>query len=252
MKVNKPILCRRVREEEYSRMFITSDEHYGSERTLTLSRRPFDNTVTMDKEMIKRFNSKVPENGITIHNGDFGNMELLKELNGEHILIWGNYEMVDFLNDPNSGRELPHYPREFLENSNKWDFVRQTDPKMWSTILDIVTQPMRVFNEYLKHKYGWKEVYPSFPIPIIAFMVESNMTANYTLPTKVIRVTHKPEDCDKSEFNLYGHIHGRQLVKTYGLDVGVDGHHFYPLSLKDDVSFFKTAIEEHYDDNVFE
>ena len=28
-------------------------------------------------------------------------------------------------------------------------------------------------------------------------------------------------------FNLFGHIHGRQAIKTYGLDIGVDAHHFY-------------------------
>lgn len=252
MKIKKAMVCRTVEEEEFDRLFITSDEHYGSQRTLELSRRPFSNTDLMDQEMIKRFNSKVPENGITIHNGDFGNMDILKQLNGEHILIWGNYEMEDFLNDPNSGREIPKFPREFLRDSNRWESVRQSDPKMWSTILDITVQPMQIYSDYLKHRYGWKEVYPSFPIPIVAFMVSKTISTNYTLPTNIYRVTHKPQDCDTSEFNLYGHIHGRQLVKTYGLDVGVDGHHFYPLSMKEDVAFFKRAIEEFYDDNVFE
>ena len=245
LKINKAIVCRTVKEDELNRLFITSDEHYGSQRTLELSRRPFKNTDEMDEEMIRRFNSKVPENGITIHNGDFGNMEVLKQLNGKHILLWGNYEMEDFLNDPNSGKELSEFTREFLRDSNNWAAVKQRDPKTWSSIIDRVIQPMQVFSGYLKHKYGWSEVYPSFPIPIVAFIRVTN-------PTDIYRVTHKPQDCDRTAFNLYGHIHGRQLVKTYGLDVGVDGHHFYPLSMKDDVAFFKQAIEKFYDDNVFE
>ena len=61
---------------------------------------------------------------------------------------------------------------------------------------------------------------------------------------------HEPENYDKKCFNLFGHIHGRQMVKRFGLDVGVDCHHFKPISIKD-VLFYKTAIEKYYDNNVF-
>ena len=51
-------------------------------------------------------------------------------------------------------------------------------------------------------------------------------------------------------FNLFGHIHGKQLVKKFGLDVGVDGHHFMPID-ESVVEFYYNAITKYYDNNVF-
>jgi len=63
--------------------------------------------------------------------------------------------------------------------------------------------------------------------------------------------THRPEDCDKSKFNLFGHVHGLCKIKKYGLNVGTDCHNFKPVGLTD-VEFFRDAIENVYDINVFE
>ena len=64
-------------------------------------------------------------------------------------------------------------------------------------------------------------------------------------------MTHKPEDCNKDRFNLFGHIHGLQKVKRYGLNVGVDCHYFKPINLEE-VLWWKNAIENYYDNNVFD
>ena len=55
-----------------------------------------------------------------------------------------------------------------------------------------------------------------------------------------------------NEFCLFGHIHGRQMIKKFGgLDVGVDCNNFTPVSLNK-VLFYKNAIEKgYYDDEVF-
>ena len=57
----------------------------------------------------------------------------------------------------------------------------------------------------------------------------------------------------KDEYVIYGHIHGRQLVKEgFGLDVGVDAHNFKPVS-EEDVSFYLNAMEKgFYDEQVFD
>ena len=65
-----------------------------------------------------------------------------------------------------------------------------------------------------------------------------------------VYLTHKPSECKKDMFNLFGHIHGLRKVSTNGLNVGVDANHFAPLS-EDDVLFFKDAIINHYDYEVF-
>ena len=42
----------------------------------------------------------------------------------------------------------------------------------------------------------------------------------------------------------------RQKCKRFGLDVGVDGNHFAPLS-EEDLLFFKRAVNREYDEEVF-
>lgn len=77
-----------------SRKFITSDTHFGQERALTLSRRPFANVKEMDLEMISNWNKNVRMNDIVYHLGDFGDKaEYLNGLNfKEFHLVKGNYE----------------------------------------------------------------------------------------------------------------------------------------------------------------
>lgn len=71
------------------------------------------------------------------------------------------------------------------------------------------------------------------------------------LSRKKIYITHKPSDRSENYFNLYAHIHGRHTIRRNGFDVGVDAHHFYPVSMND-VEFYRTAIEKHYDNDVFD
>lgn len=64
-------------------------------------------------------------------------------------------------------------------------------------------------------------------------------------------LTHKPlEGIPKDKFVLFGHIHKLQMIKRNGLNVGIDCHNFSPISLET-VLFYKNAIENHYDENVF-
>lgn len=92
-----------------------------------------------------------------------------------------------------------------------------------------------ITKEELIKKYGFYEIYDNLRIPEL----------------EGIYATHCPKDCNKKEFNLFGHIHEKQMVKRYGLNVGIDCHHFRLLSV-DDIYFYKNAIENHYDENVFE
>lgn len=65
-----------------------------------------------------------------------------------------------------------------------------------------------------------------------------------------LHLSHKPSAADREMFNAFGHIHGRQKCKRFGLDVGVDGNHFAPLS-EEDLLFFKRTINREYDEEVF-
>lgn len=182
-------------------LFFTSDTHFGSKRTLELSKRPFMSVEEMDMVMINNWNSVVKPNDYVYHLGDFGDYSVLDKLNGQVSLILGNYEIGESTKDG-------------LENFR----------------LDLI-------------KKGFKKVHQNFYYQLKK--EDTNLTVEH------IYLNHEPLTADKTKFNLFGHIHSRQMCKRYGLDVGTDAHHFYPISMKD-VLFYKTAIENFYDDNVFE
>ena len=50
---------------------------------------------------------------------------------------------------------------------------------------------------------------------------------------------------------IFGHIHGRQKIKTFGVDAGVDANNFKPISIED-IDFYLTAIKKgYYDEEVW-
>ena len=74
------------------KFFFTSDTHFGQERTLNLSKRPFQTVEEMDKVLIENWNKTVSKDDFVFHLGDFGDYNRVKELNGSIILVAGNYE----------------------------------------------------------------------------------------------------------------------------------------------------------------
>lgn len=77
---------------------------------------------------------------------------------------------------------------------------------------------------------------------------------------KPILVTHEPVKCKEGltvredehcTLGLFGHIHGRQKIKPFGIDVGVDSNNYSPMSVSD-VEFYFNAIEKgYYDQEVW-
>jgi len=63
-------------------------------------------------------------------------------------------------------------------------------------------------------------------------------------------LTHYPRSAREDFFNLVGHVHGCWRVQKNMLNVGVDAHHFRPVSAKD-VIFQYQAICEHYDEDIW-
>jgi len=78
--------------------FFTSDTHFGQERTLQLSKRPFHSVDEMDREMVENWNACVSDDDVVYHLGDFGNPEAVERLNFRDLhLITGNYETPEVL-----------------------------------------------------------------------------------------------------------------------------------------------------------
>ena len=86
-----------------SKLFFTSDLHFNHYNIIGFAKRPFKNEEEMNESLIKRFNNKVPEDGVTYILGDLyvsmQNPELLsswiRRLNGKKHLILGNHDYFE-------------------------------------------------------------------------------------------------------------------------------------------------------------
>lgn len=185
------------------KVFFTSDTHFGSKRTLELSKRPFNSVEEMDEQMISNWNSIVEKDDIVYHLGDFGNYETIRKLNGNIILLFGNYEHREILS-------VNHLLELGFKEVDTWK-------KRTILLEDIKSDTYKEDNLYLNMAHE-----------------PSNINNHYC----------------KNEFNIFGHIHKLQMVKRFGLNVGVDCHNFKPIDL-DTVLFYRNAIINFYDDEVF-
>ena len=80
-------------------IFFTSDTHFNHANIIKFCGRPYESVEEMNKDIIERWNNKVPENGIVFHLGDFafGGSDIWnntrKRLNGTVYLIEGNHDI---------------------------------------------------------------------------------------------------------------------------------------------------------------
>ena len=83
---------------DHSKLFFTSDTHFGHENILKYCGRPYRSIDGMREQFIYLWNKKVPADGIVFHCGDFAFAEkdevadILNRLNGTVILIEGNHD----------------------------------------------------------------------------------------------------------------------------------------------------------------
>ena len=81
------------------KIYFTSDGHANHENIIKFCKRPFENIQEMNQELIRKWNEKVPKDGIVFHLGDFswGGYNAWKDfreqLNGDIILIKGNHDI---------------------------------------------------------------------------------------------------------------------------------------------------------------
>lgn len=144
-------VVRRFSGENGQQLYFTSDTHFGSDRHLELSKRPFLNVADMDLTFISNWNKTVTSNDIVFHLGDFGDLSVLQKLNFKKMfLLKGNYEhdIKDFcVDDPRvvvcdnndnvmkfvlDGEEIPcvHEPL-FDRGSKLGDYFMKTSNKFF-------------------------------------------------------------------------------------------------------------------------
>lgn len=85
-------------EQAAEKIFFTSDTHFQHTNIIKYCNRPFKDVEENDEEIIRRWNEKVPKDGIVFHLGDvaFGNPDkvdsILERLNGTIYLVIGNHD----------------------------------------------------------------------------------------------------------------------------------------------------------------
>ncbi|WP_196894652.1 metallophosphoesterase [Aureivirga marina] len=82
-----------------SKIFFTSDHHFGHKNIIKFCERPFANVEEMNETLIARWNEKIKPEDEVYHLGDFGMTKdneliaaILDRLNGTKYLIVGNHE----------------------------------------------------------------------------------------------------------------------------------------------------------------
>ena len=231
--------------EHKPNIFFTSDTHFSQERTLELSKRPFKNVEEMDNAIIDNWNSVVEPNDIVYHLGDFGNVEICKKLHGNIKLILGNYEFdID---------KLQYFMYSY---DNEINFT----PLSYEPFTDDTYKNKLLFDEF-KNKmieFGFNNVLIN-NIDNLIKPIRFHSSEFSDLGVKCLGMAHLPSEIRKAvedpndpiDFGLFGHIHRSQMVRRYGINVGIDCNNYFPMSLKD-VKFFINAIKNHYDNEVFE
>jgi calcineurin-like phosphoesterase family protein len=174
-------------------IYFTSDTHFNQQRTLEMSKRPFNNVKEMNNVLVSNWNNIIKPGDTVYHLGDFGDYRVREFLNGEIIMIKGNYERSGFK------------------------------------------------EEFEKYKHYFKEIHELYHAIILE---------GYN-----IKMTHEPHrlkesPIDDKHINIWGHVHKLCMIKSYGINVGADCHHFKPINLET-ILFYHNAILNYYDKDVF-
>lgn len=136
-----------------------------------------------------------------------------------------------------------------LGDFGNYDYVKQLNGKV---VLLAGNYELKDLKEnYNNDKTAFKQYLISLGFYDVIFDKNYNLDLQTTNGEKVgFNLSHKPTDCNKTKFNLFGHIHEKCKIKSFGLNVDVDASSFMPISLEQ-VLFLKDAIENNYDLDVF-
>lgn len=156
-------------------IYVISDTHFSHNNIIEYCDRPYKNTLEMNQDIIKKWNSVVTENDIVFHLGDvgFGLVEQLKpmieSLNGHKFLLRGNHDVKRGVNSwMNIGFEKVYKCKEV------------TLKQLLEDIYFITGYTNNEFSGNLEH----------------------------------LIFSHSPRQCSDEVLNIHGHIHNVPLDTT--------------------------------------
>jgi len=142
--------------------YYTADEHYGHDEIIIHCRRPYKNNQRMTRDIIKRHNSVVKDGDTVHHIGDYAWAgperanyveQLVRRLNGTHILILGNHERIAPFKFVEAGFQSVH--TSLTKRIGDFDVVMAHDPSIWNCVSNM--DPLPIFLHGHIHNV-WKSI----------------------------------------------------------------------------------------------
>lgn len=181
---------RNIDENEGKVTWLISDTHWEHANIIQYCKRPFRDIKHMNSALIENWNSKVAEKDIVYFLGDFafcGNGKkraILRELNGNKIMVWGNH---DFRETKTKWRELGFSEvHDQLNLTYKGhDFILCHFPYLMSHISDKRYESLRPVDNGTTCLHGHIHSKPEEKIKMTSkgtLMLDVGVDANYYRP----------------------------------------------------------------------
>lgn len=167
--------------EGKAKKFYIADWHYGHANCIFFDNRPFKSMEHMNAELVRRWNEAVAPGDIVYILGDMfwckttEAIEVIKQLNGQKILIKGNHDRV---------RDA-EFAKCFVKIC---DYLEVEDGEDGMDHIVLSHYPIPCFKN---HFYGWKHFYGHVHTSFEENMMQHNrylMEELYTRPCKMYNV----------------------------------------------------------------
>jgi len=194
-----------------TKIFFYSDPHFWHENIIHYCKRPFDNVVRMNEELIKRYNYLVQDNDIVYFLGDIGFDKydrlgpIFKRLKGKKILIRGNHDKAS---------------KTFYKSLGFFDVLDSARITLGkNTRVNLQHFPSRNFREMLS--------------VLKCYMFNDSRRRPFRQRWNRVKKEFKRySDFNQSKkyFTLCGHVHERWKFRGKNINCSVDQWNFKPVS----------------------
>ena len=188
-------------------IFFYSDPHFGHENIIHYCKRPYKNSIEMEKDFIKKYNYLVQPNDITYWLGDIGFCGydrlkgIISQMNGIKVLILGNHDKYGITTYYNLGFSA---------------VLNAASINLGQEIVDLNHYPKRFFREFLS----------------IAWLYIRKMRIKRRTIKQVVQVIQREWKRYKkptNRWNICGHVHEKWKVRGKNINVGVDSWDYTPV-----------------------
>lgn len=165
-----------------SKIFITSDTHFGHDREFLFGPRGFTSIEEHDQEVIRRWNSVVGPDDVVYHLGDVmlndnaHGMECLRQLNGQIKIVPGNHDTDNRLKLYAQLENIEVMPMAISLKYQKYNFYLSHHPTLTSNLEKAPYLRMHLINLY-GHTHQQGKFFQDMP-----FMFHVGMDSNNCTP----------------------------------------------------------------------